>query len=267
MASALDLVLQNPAVWRGNELARVAVPSVPTGFAELDAQLPGGGWPAGALTEIDAERPGMGELQLTIPALARLTRAGCWIVLVAPPHLPYAPALAAHGVQLARLLLVRAAGVEEKLWACEQALRAEGCGAVLTWLGHAPERALRRLHLAAESGRALALLFRFLRFLPPSPAALRLRVARSRAGTTVYILKRRGGGAPGPLVLDLPGADERRWTSLRRGEQVAGSDVPKSSGGARAEGRGSDTGRSFALGPSRCGVPADPALSPSLGAP
>jgi hypothetical protein len=202
MTSALDLVLQHPAVWRGGELARVASPSVPSGFPELDAQLPGGGWPAGALTEIHSDGPGMGELQLAMPAAARLTQSGRWLVLVAPPHLPYAPALAARGVQLARLLLVRAASTEENLWALEQALRTRSCGAVLGWPDFAPERALRRLQLAAESTGALAFLFRSARAAPASPAALRLHVGRSGGRTVVRILKRRGGGVPAPIVLD-----------------------------------------------------------------
>lgn len=206
MASALDLVLQNPVIWRGNDCARVALPSVPSGFAELDAWLPGGGWPAGALTEIYAERPGIGELRLVMPAAARLTRSERWITLVAPPYLPYAPALAAHGVKLSRLLLVQAPAVDESLWACEQALRAAGCGAVMAWLNQVHERALKRLQLAAERSSALVLLFRSARSIPASPAALRLHVSKSESRTVVRILKRRGGGMPPPVVLDLHGA-------------------------------------------------------------
>ena len=56
----LEAVLNHPSIWRGGSCARVTVPSVPTGFAELDAVLPGGGWPAAALTEIYAERSGIG---------------------------------------------------------------------------------------------------------------------------------------------------------------------------------------------------------------
>ena len=76
MPSALDVVLQNPTVWRGDDCARVTSPSVPTGFAELDAWLPGGGWPTGALTEIHVERTGIGEPQLVMPAAAHLTDPG-----------------------------------------------------------------------------------------------------------------------------------------------------------------------------------------------
>lgn len=201
---ALETVLNHPAVWRGNGCARVAIPGIPTGFPELDAVLPGGGWPAAVLTEIYAEHQGIGEMQLLMPAAARLTRAGRWITLIAPPYIPYAPALAAWGLGLSRLILVRAPGTEERFWASEQALRHQGCGAVLAWVDRAPERALKRLQLAAETGSAAAFLFRSARVIPASPAALRLHVGRLQNRTVVRVLKRRGSDLPAPIALDLP---------------------------------------------------------------
>ena len=217
VARGLDAVLNHPAVWRGSEYARVA-PGVPTGFAELDAQLPGGGWPAGAITEIYAERTGVGEVQLTMPAAAKLTQAGRWLTLVAPLHVPYAPALAAHGVRLEKLLLVETRTSEDNLWACEQALRSSCCGAVLLWQDHLHERALRRLQLAAESASSSLFLFRSARVAPASPAALRLHVSRSEGRTMVRVLKRRGGGLPPPVVLDLHGTFSRRPKAVRPAE-------------------------------------------------
>jgi hypothetical protein len=207
--AALDAILNHPAVWRGSDCARVA-PGVSTGFAELDAQLPGGGWPAGAITEIYAERTGVGEVQLTMPAAARLTQAGRWVSVIAPLHVPYAPALAAHGVRLERLLLVETRAAEDNLWACEQALRASCCGAVLLWQDHVHERSLRRLQLAAESAGTTLFLFRSARAAPATPAALRLHVSRAEGRTVVRVLKRRGGGLPPPVVLDLYGYAQRR---------------------------------------------------------
>jgi hypothetical protein len=222
MSSALDSILQHPAVWRGSGCARVAIPSIPSGFPELDAALPGGGWPAAALTEICAERPGIGEMRLFMPAAAHLTHAGHWITLVAPLHIPYAPALAAHGVRLTRLMLVHAPNVEERFWACEQALRSRGCGAVLAWLDRAPERALKRLQLAAEASSAAILLFRPARAVPASPAALRLHIGRSQSRTVVRILKRRGSDWPTPIMLDL----ERSSPAPAGAHRLAGSPFP-----------------------------------------
>jgi hypothetical protein len=214
-ASALDAVLEHPAVWRGSECARVA-PALPSGYTELDLELPGGGWPAGALTEIYTERAGVGELKLLMPALARLTRTGSWVTLIAPPHVPYAPALAAHGVELERLLLVQGEAAEDRLWACEQALGAACSGAAVLWQDHIQERALRRLKLAAENSGALLFLFRTAR-VAPAPAALRLHVSRLDHLTCVRILKRRGGGLQRPITLDLHGTLVSRTRTVRAG--------------------------------------------------
>ena len=211
---SVDAILNHPAVWRGGECARVA-PAVSTGYAELDVQLPGSGWPAGAITEIYAERTGVGEVQLTMPAAARLTQAGRWVTLIAPLHVPYAPALAAHGLRLERLLLVESARSEDSLWACEQALRSSSSGAVLLWQEHVNERALRRLQLAAESASTSLFLFRPARVAPASPAALRLHVSRTEGRTVVRILKRRGGGLPPPIALDLHASWMRRVKPAR----------------------------------------------------
>ena len=222
---SLETVLNHPSIWRGGSCARVGAPSVPTGFAELDAALPGGGWPAAALTEIYAERHGIGEMQLIMPAAARLTGAGRWITMIVPPYIPYPPALAAHGIRLSRLILVNAVDAGERFWACEQALGSAGCGAVLAWIDYAPERALKRLQLAAEGGSAAVLLFRSARVIPASPAALRLHVSRAQSRTVVRVLKRRGSDLPSPIALDMPGlpsisASPRRVVESRPLETV-----------------------------------------------
>lgn len=202
-APSFDAALNHPALWRGNGCARVAIPSVPTGFAGLDVLLPGAGWPAEALTEIYVERPGIGELQILMPALAHLTRNERWLALIAPPYIPYAPALAGYGVRLSRVMLIRAETAEMQLWAGEQALRSGSCGATLLWLDRIPERGLRRLQLAAEGSGALVMLFRAPRTTPFVSAALRLHLTRADGRTIVRILKRRGGGIPAPVALDL----------------------------------------------------------------
>jgi cell division inhibitor SulA/protein ImuA len=170
---------------------------VPTGFPGLDSLLPFGGWPCGAVTEILPAREGMGELGLVMPVLARSTGEGLWVVWVAPPYLPYAPALHAAGVVLSRTLLVRPSpecSVREGLWAAEQALASGVCGAVLTWVQSCGDRELRRLQLAAERNASLAFLFRPAEeAVKPSPAALRLRLTPAPGGMTVDVVKCRGG--------------------------------------------------------------------------
>ncbi|MGH8766672.1 MAG: translesion DNA synthesis-associated protein ImuA, partial [Burkholderiales bacterium] len=152
MSSALQTLLQNPVIWRGNEQAHVQLPSIPTGFAELDRELPGGGWPRGVVSELLTERRGIGELSLFVPALANLSREDGWLMLIAPPWIPYAPALAARGIRLSKLVVVDTRSDKDTLWAAEQGLRAGNCSAVLAWPAAINERSLRRLQLAAEEG-------------------------------------------------------------------------------------------------------------------
>ena len=97
LPAALVEVLARGDVWRGDTLARLPEDAVPSGHAELDAELPGGGWPRGNLTEILVDRGGLGEMSLLLPALSRLSAAGGWLALVAPPWLPHAPAWATAG--------------------------------------------------------------------------------------------------------------------------------------------------------------------------
>src|SRR5262245_32773432 len=115
----LQELLAHPSVWRGRSQAPVQTLS--TGYAALDAGLPGGGWPRHGLVEVLTAEPGVGELYLLLPVLAALSQASParWCTWVTPPHEPYAPALEAHGVALDRMLVVR---TYLPLWALEQAL-------------------------------------------------------------------------------------------------------------------------------------------------
>ena len=199
------LLRSSPHLWRGGEIARGD--SRNTGYAGLDARLPGGGWPVGALIEIAPECDGLGELRLTLPALRAWCQEGRSIAFVQPPHIPYAPALARFGLPLGSVLWVVADGDEDARWAAEQLLR-EGAAAVLLWSAASEDRALRRMQLAAEAGKACAFLYR-----PPqmsghtslshaSPAAVRIALSAVDAGVCVDLVKVRGGHA-GKFVLPL----------------------------------------------------------------
>jgi hypothetical protein len=201
MATLADL-LQRQTVWRGGAVP--AVPAAPTGYAELDAGLPGGGWPVGGLAEVLCQAEGVGELQIVLPALAALTVAGHRVAWLAPPHLPYAPALRAAGVRLELLTVIRAPGRRDALWAAEQALRARSFHALLLWLPRAGYAELRRLAVAAQAGPGFVLAFR-----PPeagcesSPAVLRLALEPGEGQLGVRILKRRGLPLAAPLSLPI----------------------------------------------------------------
>ena len=96
--------------------------------------------------------PRIAQFALLMPVCARLTRAGRWVIFIAPPYIPYVPALADAGLELARLLLVRAESSNDRLWALEQALKSAHCGAALAWPDRIDDRSLRRLQLACEQG-------------------------------------------------------------------------------------------------------------------
>ena len=196
---ALDSLFNGGRVWKGR-LAAPPASVYPTGLAALDAVLPTGGWPEAALSEILMARDGVGELQLVLPTLARLSALGERIVLVAPPYTPYPHAWQNAGVDVRQLAVIQAQE-RDALWAVEQCLRSGSCGAVLCWPHKADDRALRRLQVAAETGQTLAFAWRSLsEAINPSPAALRLAVESRPA--QVRVLKFRGGLAhPAPIAL------------------------------------------------------------------
>lgn len=200
---ALEEILQRHPVWRGGALAQSAQ-VLPCGFAALDAEIPGGGWPSQALTEVLADETGIGELSLILPAFARLTSAGKRAIWIAPPHVPYAPALAAGGVDLANLLIVQPGGRRDALWAAEQALRAGSCHGLAAWLPKARYAELQRLAVAAQASRAVAFIFRPLAARSESsPACLRLALEPAGSALAVHIMKRRGSPLAAPLKLPL----------------------------------------------------------------
>jgi cell division inhibitor SulA len=191
---ALSNLLDARQVWRGRAAPWVEGEQS-TGWAALDAALPTRGWPDAALTEILLPADGIGELRLLLPTLARLTKGRRPVVLVSPPYAPCAMGWRQHGVNLHQLDIVEA---EEKhvLWAAEQCLRSGSCAAVLAWPQQADDRSLRRLQVAADSGRALAFVFRDRKHLAnASPASLRLELDGAPR-TTIRVRKCRGGNAP-----------------------------------------------------------------------
>lgn len=202
---SLPELLARGELWRGRPPAPPREGCLPTGFEALDRGLPGGGWPRQGLVEILVAEEGVGALRLVVPALASLSREDGWLAWVAPPYIPYAPALAAAGVDLSRILLVHPRRGDDTLWVVEQALRAGTCAAVLAWLPvSVPPLALRRLHLAAGSAGCPAFLFRPRRAAAsPSPALLRLAVEPEAGGLRARLLKARGGVAPAALSLVL----------------------------------------------------------------
>ena len=208
----------HPALWRAHQLGRAQEVVLASGFADLDAQLPGGGWPAGVLTELLLPHAGVGELRLLAPVLARQQGAQRSLMWFDPPAAPCAWALAALGIAVRQLVVVQSRQnlkhrareqlpAADILWALEHALKSGHLGAVLAWLpARLPADALRRLQLAAQAHEGPAFLLRGVQARSqPSAAPLRLLLASAGPDTLrVTLLKRRGPPLAQPITLALP---------------------------------------------------------------
>lgn len=222
-------------LWRGSSLSTAADPTLASGFAALDAELPGGGWPLRALTELLTPQPGVLEWRLLAPALrswwapqtlpaAAPTRRGRTVtpalrslLLINPPHTPHLPGLQALGLPPSALVWVQAGTPAQALWAAEQAIKSRV--AVLAWLPEARPEQIRRLQVSALGSDAPAFLVRPERVRQQSSAApLRLVVQPGEGwGLAVHLLKRRGPAHEGWLELPaVPGGVEPLLTAARR---------------------------------------------------
>ena len=208
MKATVAELVQLPGVWRGGELEHVVHSVVATGHARLDAELPGGGWPMGTLSEVLHDGAGIGEVSFLCAALARASQGGRLLAWVNAPYLPYAPALAQAGILLDRCLVIRPVTREDALWAAEQALKSGACAAVMLWMERFAEEYawLRRLQMAAETGRTMAVLFRSTAAERHStPSHLRIVLSRDRGVLKARIPKRRGP----PLIQAIPCSGSR----------------------------------------------------------
>jgi protein ImuA len=220
----------HPSLWLGHQLGRTGSDAVATGFARLDAELPGGGWPRRALAELLLPHAGVGEIRLLAPALVAAQRAGRLVMFFDPPAALAAAALAGLGLDVEELLIVetraRVVPGSDSLWALEQALKSGHVGAVVAWL---PPRLrvdrLRRLQLAAHQHDGAAFVMREAA-VAGRPTASPLRLGLQAGGADrlqVRVLKRRGPPLEAPLLLELPtvlsAAARRR--SARASERAA----------------------------------------------
>jgi len=193
------------AVWRADQMGSYHASPLPSGYQALDRELPKGGWPPSVLIELLMAQPGIGELRLLAPTLARLTQAGKTVILLAPPHIPYAAALADLGIRLQQLILIEVDKAADRIWAIEQTLKSAGFGALLCWLPQARTDHLRRLQLAAAGAEGLTFVFRPLSAQEiSSPAPLRIACQPAAHGCiSVELIKRRGPVHAAPLILPL----------------------------------------------------------------
>jgi len=211
----------HPALWRASQIARSPGLYANTGYPEISAQLPGGGWPLGNLIEVMTPRAGIGEIQLFKPFFCghrvrqlhhASTAAGMEsasleqrpIVLIQPPYAPQACAWAHWGVAPSRLLWLSPQSTADALWAAEHVLNSGAFAALVLWQHALRDGALRRLQLSAQKGDTLFVLVRDLSAArQSSPAPLRLALHPVPRGLHVHIVKRRGSVSEHPVHISL----------------------------------------------------------------
>jgi protein ImuA len=192
------------AVWRGDALGGAEHVVIPTGHGVLDAELPGGGWPCQAMTEILVTQNAQAEWRLLSPALADVTRRGGCVLLIAPPHPPCLPGLIREGLADDGLISIDARTPAERLWATEQALKARCVSAVLSWLPRVRSEDIRRLHACAAGHPGPFFVFRPMHVRTDSSAAplrLLLSLGDCPHPLQVEVIKRRGPLLERPLTL------------------------------------------------------------------
>jgi len=181
---------------------------LPFGITEIDRTLPGGGLARGALHEIlgtgGDEEDGALAAAFGAGILGRLSRMADGIVLWCLPRPDiYGCGLAAHGLDPAHVVLVRALRDAEILWAMEEGLHAPGIAAVVGEVGTLPAVASRRLQLAAERSGITAFLLR--RWYDGGQAV------RERALPNVAVTRWRIAALPSCPMRDEPGVGRPRW--------------------------------------------------------
>lgn len=162
---------------------------ISTGYSDLDAILPEGGWPFNDLVEMISTQWGTRELQLVLPLMKSVIDQGKWVLWIAPPYIPCAPSLVSAGVDISRVIAVHTqSSCREALSSIDQALKNEGCGMVIAWLDWLPNSVVRRIQHAARMGKKLGVLFRQYEN-KLSPAVLRLQLKPKNNGLSVIRLK------------------------------------------------------------------------------
>ncbi len=196
------------SIWRGTELGGRNPTTVPTGYAALDAELPGGGWPTRSVTELLTAQATICEWRLLGPAIPKLTSERGRLYLVAPPKEPHVGGLAQLGLSVDQVVWIDAASPADQIWTTEQVIKADPAGAILSWLPQARPEQIRRLQVQAHGCEAPVFLLRPVTALrDASSAPLRISIALGTGWQLeVRIPKRRGASMDETLQLPaIPG--------------------------------------------------------------
>lgn len=198
-------------------------PALPFGVEALDSRLASGGLRLDALHEVAAVGTDMADDCAATLFLAGIA-ARAWgpVLWVVRRRDLFAPGLSQVGLSHKRLIYAEAADDAELLAIMEEGLRHRGLGAVIGEAKRADMTATRRLQLAAEGGRTIALLLRRAAregsdpLATPSAAVTRWRVASApstplpvegvgRARWRLELVRQKGGES---FVMEVEASDE-----------------------------------------------------------
>ncbi|RYD54602.1 MAG: protein ImuA [Sphingomonadales bacterium] len=136
-------------------------PALPFGVEAMDSRLADKGLRLDALHEVAAAGPDMAEdCAATLFMAGIAARAWGPVLWVVRRRDLFAPGLSQAGLDAKRLIYAEARDDAELLAVMEEALRHRGLGAVIGEAKRADMTATRRLQLAAEGGRTIALLMK-----------------------------------------------------------------------------------------------------------
>lgn len=227
MSLPLQQVLKRADIWQASQQLKISN-SIASGYSGLDKQLHQSGWPLSRLTEILVEYNHIGEMQLILPAIAKIMKKGGWLFLIEPPFIPYAPAWLKANINIQKIVIIKSCQETRKernwLWAAEQVISNQGVCCSLFWppKDNLSNKTLKRLQLAAEQGGGLNFVFRKTAVaVQSSPASLRLVVKKKKTKLpdtqkiAIEILKQNGGWAGQKTMIDISNIDvAKRRTSI-----------------------------------------------------
>lgn len=241
MQANLQQLIDKGALWRGGEWKNgdqnngkngefgafgkaAASDYVSTGQPLLDQAL-GGGWRSQRVHELQCEHIFSGELSLLAPAVMAAASVARPVFWLAPPALPYAPAIAGMlqeakvaNAENAQHIVLTPASEADTLWAAETILHSGQVGVLLLWADSLSATAVRRLHLAAAETDAWVFVLTGIQNEEARSYATRLRVlltpdkshamaANTPRGQVQWQVLKRHGGWP----IRLPRQPLPRW--------------------------------------------------------
>ncbi len=179
---------------------------LPFGLPFLDAALPGGGLPLGALHEVagsgaDGEHAAAAAL-FAAGIFARIPGPVLWVL---ERQDLFAPGLASAGLHPDRVVYAEAGRGDALLLVMEEGLRHHGLAGVAAEVsGRLSLSASRRLQLAAEATGVTALLLR-------RPRAREAELAGALAAVTRWRIGALPSAPPVPHAPEVPGLGRVRW--------------------------------------------------------